>query len=161
MTCAPFVLTVALLGPTDTTAQVRPDVAGTWTMDEARSVSATQDAFVGPVVWTIAYTDKAVTVALQRGPKAYTLAFTLLATPPASPPDVVPSSRAYWQGDRLVTELAQNIRGQTVITREEWSLQPGGRELIVERLVTVEHGYSVRGGRTYNTAKDTFIKAVK
>ena len=70
-------------------------------------------------------------------------------------------SRAFWNQDRLVTELAQSIQGQAVITREEWILQPGGREFVVERLVKVEHGYTARGTRSYNTAKDTFVKTVR
>ena len=138
-----------------------PDFSGTWTMDEARSVSATQDSFVGPVVWTITQGDREVIVDLKRGPKSYVLKFPLLRSVPTSPPDDLPSSRAYWSQDRLVTELAQNIQGQAVITREEWTLLPGGREFVVERLVKVEHGYTARGARSYNTAKDTFVKAVR
>jgi hypothetical protein len=46
---ASFVLAVVLAVAT-AAAQAPPDFTGTWTMDEARSVSATQDSFVGPVV---------------------------------------------------------------------------------------------------------------
>jgi hypothetical protein len=158
MTCASLALTTALAVATTSAAQARPDFSGTWTMDEARSVSATQEAFVGPVVWTVTQTDRTITVDVKRGAKSFALTFTVVAKPPGGPPDVVPTSRAYWLNDRLVTELAQNISNQTLITREEWSLQPGGRELLIERLVRVEHGYTVRGGRSYNTARDTFVK---
>ena len=61
----------------------------------------------------------------------------------------------------LITELAQSVQGQAVITREEWRLQAGGRELLIERLVTIQHGYTMRGARSYNTAKDVFVKAVR
>ena len=157
---ASFVLAV-VLAATASAAQPPADFTGTWTMDEARSVSATQDSFVGPVVWTITQGDREVIVDLKRGPKSYVLKFPLLRSVPTGPPDALPSSRAFWSQDRLVTEMAQNIQGQAVITREEWSLQPGGREFVVERLVKVEHGYSARGARSYNTAKDTFVKAVR
>ena len=160
MTRASFALSTALF-VVSSSAQAPPDFTGTWTLDESRSVSATQDGFVGPVVWTIGQQERAITIAIARGPKNYTLTFPLLSKAPTSPPDQVPSSRAFWIEDRLVTELAQSIQGQTVITREEWTLQPGGRELIIERLVKVEHGYTMRGGRSYNTAKDTFVKAVR
>ena len=156
---ASFGLTVLLVAAS--AAQAPPDFTGTWTLDESRSVSATQDGFVGPVVWTIAQQQNAVTVAIARGPKEYTLAFPILGKAPANPPDTVPSSRAFWTENRLVTELAQSIQGQTVITREEWTLQPGGNELLIERLVKVEHGYTMRGARSYNTAKDTFVKTVR
>ena len=151
---------VLALGTTPT-AQPATDFSGTWTMDESRSVSATQDAFVSPVVWTIQQAERVVIVDIKRGPKQFTLKFPMLKTTPAGPPDEVPSSRAFWNQDRLVTELAQNIQGQAVITREEWSLQAGGRELLIERLVRVEHGYTMRGARSYNTAKDIFVKAVR
>jgi hypothetical protein len=160
MTCASFAISTVLIVAASA-AQAAPDFTGTWRLDESRSVSATQDGFVGPVVWTIAQQERAITVNIARGPKEYTLNFPLLSKAPGSPPDQVPSSRAFWIEDRLVTELAQSIQGQTVITREEWTLQPGGSELIVERLVKIEHGYTMRGGRSYNTAKDTFVKAVR
>jgi hypothetical protein len=127
-------------------------------MDESRSVSAAQEAFAGPVVWRVTQSDRSITIDITRGTKTYPLTFTLLAKPPTGPPDVVPTARAYWQEDRLVTELAQNISNQTLITREEWSLASGGRELSVERLVRVEHGYTVRGARSYNTARDIFLR---
>ena len=158
MTCASLALATALAVTTMGALQGRPDFSGTWTMDETRSVSATQEAFTGPVVWTVTQTDRAITVGIKRGPKAYALTFTVIAKPPSGPPDVVPTSRAFWLEDRLVTELAQNISDQTLITREEWRLQPGGRELLVDRLVQVEHGYTVRGARSYNTGRDTFVR---
>jgi hypothetical protein len=158
MTCASLAFAAALAVATTSAAQSRPDFSGTWTMDEARSVSAVQEAFVGPVVWRVTQTDRAITIDITRGKKAYPLTFAVLAKPPAGPPDVIPTARAYWQDDRLVTELAQNISNQTLITREEWSLGSGGRELTVERLVRVEHGYTIRGGQSYNTARDIFVR---
>ena len=156
-----FALAAVVLGLTSLSAQPGPDFTGTWTMDESRSVSATQDAFVSPVVWTIQQAEQTVIIDIRRGPKTFTLKFTMLKSAPSGPPDVVPTSRAFWNQDRLVTELAQSIQGQTVITREEWSLQPGGGELLIERLVRVEHGYTMRGARSYNTAKDVFVKTVR
>jgi hypothetical protein len=142
-------------------AQPAADFSGTWTMDETRSVSATYDAFVGPVIWSIQQSEQSVVVGIQRGPRQFTLTFPVLAQTPSAPLADVPSSRAFWEGSRLVTELAQTVQGQTVITREEWSLQSSGRELQIERLVRVEHGYTLRGARSYNTAKDTFVKTVR
>jgi hypothetical protein len=152
---------VVLALGTQPAAQPAPDFSGTWTMDESRSVSATQDAFVSPVVWTIQQRDGAVVVDITRGSKRFTRTFPLLKSTPANPPDEVPSSRAFWNEDRLVTELAQSVQGQAVITREEWRLQAGGRELLIERLVNIQHGYTMRGARSYNTAKDVFVKAVR
>ena len=159
MTCASLALATALADATTDLAQSRPDFSGSWTMDETRSVSATQEAFIGPVTWTVTQTDRTLMVDITRGARTFRLTFAVIPKAPSGPPDVVPTARAYWVEDRLVTELAQNISNQTLITREEWSLQSSGRELIVERLVRVEHGYTVRGARSYNTARDTFVRA--
>jgi hypothetical protein len=158
MNSASLVLAVALAANSSISEQARPNFTGNWSMDEARSVSATQEAFVGPVVFEVTHTDRLLTVNLKRGPKAYTLSFPIVERPPSGPPDTVPTARAYWLQSRLITELAQNISGQTLITREEWNMLADGRELVVERMVRVEHGYTVRGARSYNTARDTFVK---
>jgi hypothetical protein len=141
------------------TAQGRPDHSGTWTMDEARSESPTHEGFAGPVVWVITQTPQELAVEIKRGPKAVTLTYKLYDKQPTSPStEGVPSFRGYWDGDRLVTETAQNIQGQTVTTKETRTLQAGGRELVVERLIIVEHGYTLKGTQNYNTAKDVFTR---
>ena len=128
-------------------------------MDEARSESPTLEGFAGPVIWILRQTPDALVVDIKSGPKAITLNYKLVTKPPTGlSTDGVPSYRAYWEGDQLVTETAQNIQGQTVTTKEVRTLQPGGREMIVERLVTVEHGYTLRGAQNYGTAKDVFTR---
>jgi hypothetical protein len=141
------------------TAQTRPDHSGTWTMDEARSESPTHEGFTGPVVWVIKQTPQELAVDIKRGPRAVTLTYKLYDKQPTGPStEGVPSFRGYWDGDRLVTETAQNIQGQTVTTKEIRTLQAGGRELVVERLIIVEHGYTLKGTQNYNTAKDVFTR---
>jgi hypothetical protein len=158
---ASVTVAAVVLALTPFAVQPAPNFSGTWTMDESRSVSATQEAFVSPVVWTIQHDERLVVVDIQRGPKQFTLKFAVLASAPTAPPDEVPTARAFWNEDHLITELAQNVQGQTMTTREEWSLQAGGRELQIERLVRVEHGYTMKGARSYNTAKDIFVKKVR
>ena len=141
-------------------AQSRPDFSGTWALDESRSASATYDSHVGPVVWRITQSAAQMVVDISRGPKTFTLTFRLFDKRPLGPAaEGVPSYRGYWEGEALVTETAQNINGQTVTTRETRTLQAGGREMLVERLVQVEHGYTLRGAQSYNTAKDTFVRS--
>src|SRR5688572_17235501 len=90
-------------------AQTQPDFSGVWTMDEARSVSATQDGYVGPVAWHVTQTPQLLTIEIKRGPKSFTLNFTMYEKPPTAPAaDRIPSYRGYWDGDKLVTETAQN-----------------------------------------------------
>lgn len=140
-------------------AQDHPDFSGTWKLDEARSVSPTYDGFIGPVTWVITHTPAALVVDITRGPRTFTLTFAIRAPSPASAakPDAA-TYRASWEGDRLITESTQEIQGQTVMTKSALSLQAGGRELIVDRIVQVEHGYTLRGARSYGSGKDTFVK---
>ncbi len=142
------------------TAQSPPDFSGTWTLDEARSESPTHEGFVGPVRWVIRQSAREMIVDITRGPRTMTLTYTLYDKPPTGiAAGGVPSYRGYWDGDRLVTETAQNIQGQTVTTREVRALALDGREMQVERIVQVEHGYTLKGAQNYNTAKDLFTKA--
>lgn len=139
--------------------QVRTDFSGTWNLDESRSVTATYDTFVRPVVWTIRQSDTELTVDVTRGPKSFVLVYKLYQKRPlGAATEGVPSFVGYWDGERLITETTQSIQGQTVITHETRWLQAGGREMVVERLVKVEHGYTLRGAQSYNTAKDVFVK---
>jgi hypothetical protein len=144
------------LGPA-VALQTRPDFSGTWRLDEERSISPTYPGFVGPVVWVITQAPDTMTVEIRRGERAFTAVFTIFDKPPAGPPRP-PSYRAHWDGDTLITETTQDIEGQTVVTREARSLQNDGREMIVERIVQVEHGYSARGARSYGSGRDTFVR---
>src|SRR5262245_15764656 len=129
--------------------QTRPDFSGTWTLDDDRSISPTYPGFVGPVVWVITQTPETMTVEVHRGPRTFTVAYTLYDKLPTGPVPKPPSYRGHWEGETLVTESAQDIEGQTVETKETRSLASGGREMIVERIVQIEHGYTVRGARSY------------
>ena len=142
-------------------AQQRPDFSGTWTLDEANSDSATHQSFVGPVTWIIRQSPRQLVVEIKRGPKAMTLTFAIYDKPPGAAATGVPSYIGYWKDDALVTETAQNIRGQTVTTREIRKLQADGQQMVVERTVQVEHGYTLRRGQNYSTARDLFIKGAR
>lgn len=139
-------------------AQSRPDFSGTWRMDEERSISPTYQGFVGPVVWVIAQSADTMSVEMRRGERTFTITFALADKPPAGPAPKPPTYRGHWDGETLVTESVQDIGGQTVVTREVRSLQNAGREMIVERIVQVEHGYTVRGARSYGSGRDTFVR---
>jgi len=139
-------------------AQTRPDFSGSWTMDEKRSGSPGVPPFVGPVVWVIKQSSQVMVVDMTRGDKTQTVTYTLLDKMPANKPAPDVSHRGYWDGDRLVTETIQNIQGQTVTTREVRSLSNDGREMMVERIVEVEHGYTFKGAQNFSSVKDIFIR---
>lgn len=152
-----------------TVAQLRPDFSGTWKMDEERSGSAVHDTFVGPVSWVVKQATNQVVVERTHGGRAVSFTYTVSEKrPPArradpvveSAADAAPAHQAYWDTERLVLETPQTIQGKTVTTREVLTLASGGRELIVERVVEVEHGYTMKGAQNFSAVKDTFVKVV-
>jgi hypothetical protein len=152
-------LAVGTLLASRTIAQQRPDFSGTWSMDVSRSDSSTHEGFVGPVTWVIRQSPRQLVVDIKRGPKSMTLTYTIYDKPPGAAAGGVPSYAGYWIGDALVTETAQNIQGQTVTTKETRTLQNDGQQMHVERTVQVEHGYTLRRGQNYSSAKDVFLKS--
>ena len=78
--------------------------------------------------------------------------------PPADPLGAG-MTRAYWDGKRLVIEQGGTISGQTVSLKQSLTMDPGQGELIVERLVIVQHGYTLRGAQNYSSVKDVFARA--
>jgi hypothetical protein len=59
----------------------------------------------------------------------------------------------------LVTEAVRDIQGQTVTTKETRRLNPDGNEMLVETMLVVQHGYSLRGTPNYGTGKDIFVRS--
>ena len=142
--------------------QTQPDFSGTWTMDETRSGSPTQEGFAGPVVWTIRQSPEGFVLARKHGDKAqdFTYAWQKIAAGTTDPTVVAPSGehRAAWDGNRLVLQTLQNIQGKTVTTRETLTLAGDRRELTVERVLEVEHGYTMKDAKNFNVVKDVFTR---
>jgi hypothetical protein len=151
-----FLISVAAVLPAD--AQSRPDFSGTWAMDEPRSGSPAAAGFIRPVVWVINQSNQVMIIDITRGEKTQTLTYSLLDKAPPSKAASDGSNRGYWDGDRLVTETIQNISGQTVTMREVRALLEGGREMMVERVVEVEHGYTFKGAQNFSSVKDVFVR---
>ena len=141
-------------------ASSKPDFSGSWTLDRDQSESANQAEASAPVTLNIKHDGEAIVIETVRSgkPAARTFPIDLTARRDASQSPSV-SPRAYWDGPRLVTEGAITINGQTVSTRETLSLNPGGSEMTIERLVVVQHGYSFRGAQNYGTAKDVYKRS--
>ena len=59
-----------------------------------------------------------------------------------------------------MTETVRTVSGQTVTMREDIMLAPGGRELFVDRVVEVQHGYAVRGAKNNSTVRDVFLRVM-
>ena len=67
-------------------------------------------------------------------------------------------ARAKVKDGRIVVTTVMNVNGKTVTTDETLYATEDGRELIVERLLRVHHGYE---GATRSDAvgKDVFVRA--
>jgi hypothetical protein len=140
-----------------------PDFSGEWKMVAARSGSPLQTPPVTEMIFVIEQgpgqiaitsttgTDKPIPVVYPIGP----------APKPPADPLGAGLKRAYWDGRRLVTEQGGTISGQTVSLRQALTMDPERGELIIERLVIVQHGYTLRGAQNYSTVKDVFTRAAQ
>jgi hypothetical protein len=152
-------LTAMLLLPSTIRAQTTSDFSGTWTMDPARSESAQQGEAIKPSTVVIAQTATELRVETTRGERHESVVYSLGKTPRAAAgPAAAGQPAAYWEGDKLVTETQRPVNGMTVTVKEARTLGPTGREMTVETIVIVQHGYSMPGAKNYGTSKDIFTK---
>jgi hypothetical protein len=71
-----------------------------------------------------------------------------------------------WDGAKLITRLITDINKQAITVEEARTLNPAGREMTVEVMLVVEHGYQsggtgvLRPQNSPNTAKgvNVFVK---
>ncbi len=154
------VLGAALTLPFLAVAQGKPNLSGTWVMDLERSESAMQDGHSGPVTYVIQQLPDSLTIETRRGEQSRTVTYKLSPSEKAAGPmEGVPAARAYWDDLKLVTETARPVQGQTVTTKEVWYLDSTGSEMTVESMLEVEHGYTLRGVKTFGMARDIFKKS--
>lgn len=152
-----LVLAAGLFAPQ---APPQPDLSGTWRMVADRSGSPGQDPPVTAMTVTIKQTPTDVQVEWISGtdkPIATTYVMGPAPRQPAEPLGA-DSKLAYWDGQRLTLERGGAISGQTVSMKQLLTLDPESKELIVERLVIVQHGYTLRGTKNYATVKDVFTR---
>ncbi len=145
-------------------ARGRPDFSGTWSMDQERSESPSQNpaaVATEPVTVIVTQTDQTVTIETTRGTLKSRVSYVFSATPvlPATGTGA-PVGRASFDGDTLILEGTRVIRGQTVSTRESRTLSADGAEMTVDTVLQVQHGYSFRGGKNYGVARDVFRRSV-
>lgn len=154
-------LSAALLLPFAIHAQPARDFSGTWTMDPARSESAHQGEAVKPVSFVITQSAMQVRIETMRGNERENVLYPLTASHASASPVSTAAGHpeAYWEGDRLVTETQRPVNGYTVTVKESRTLGPSGRDMTVETMVIVQHGYSMPGAKNYGTSKDVFIRA--
>lgn len=138
-----------------------PDFTGRWRMVPERSGSATQSVPITDMTFVIEQAADQIRLDMTSG-SAPTVSVTHVIGPaPKQPADPLgkDQQRAYWDGNRLVVERGGAISGQTVSSKQTLTLSPDQSEMIVERLVIVQHGYTLKGTPNYATVKDVFVRA--
>jgi hypothetical protein len=143
-------------------AQSKPNFSGTWTMDEARSVSPHYPGYVGPVSVVITQTTTDMTISTTRGGKKDVVTYRIVeneGTPAqaTATETIRPPFKAYWNGLTLVSEVVRDVPS-TVRSKEVRTLSEDGQVMTVETTTIVDHGYTEAKAQTYGTGKDVFTK---
>lgn len=140
----------------------RANFTGSWKMVAARSESPNQTPPVTDMTFVIEQAANEIRLDMTTGAsKTVSVVYPIVAAPKA-PADPLSGDerRAYWDGARLVVERGGTISGQTVSSRQALTLNADGSEMTVERLVIVQHGYTLRGAKNYAAVKDVFARVV-
>ena len=137
-----------------------PNFSGTWNMVAARSGSPMQTPPVSTMTFAIQQQADQISIESTTGDaKSITTIYPIVPAPkPPADPLGAGLARAYWEGKRLVIERGGTISGQTVSARQALTLSADGSEMTVERLVIVQHGYTLKGAKNYASAKDVFAR---
>ena len=138
----------------------KPNFTGTWALDAKRSVSAQSADNAGPMTLVIKQTDTELGIEMRQGQRAETLIYNLdgSESKQTGKENGAFEWRARWQGPKLVTETHRNVNGATVTIEETLSLNGAQKELTVDRTLTVQHGYTMRGAKNYSSGQDVFTK---
>lgn len=161
-----IVLSIAciILGSVAGGAQSAPDFSGTWSMDLTRSEAAAQGTPIGPVTVAIRQTPGEVNIETTRNGRTEAVRYLPVSAKATGASEPMGSFR--WDGAKLVTRLVTDINKQAITVEEVRSLAPGGKEMTVEVMLVVEHGYQsggtgvVRPQNSPNTSKgiNVFVK---
>ena len=80
----------------------------------------------------------------------------------SSPPSRSAPTRscAYWDGQRLVSKRGERAAGRPCRCKQALTLDAEGTEMTIERMVIVQHGYTLRGTKNYaDRVKDVSTRA--
>ena len=71
------------------------------------------------------------------------------------------TGKAHWEGAKLVVETVRNIQDSTVTTQYVHELSRSGREMTIDKTLTVQHGYQGRSASNTGHGKDVFVRIAK
>lgn len=140
--------------------------SGTWKSDRARSESAHQATPIGSIILVISQTPEAIRIetktksqdktAVANETLTYRLDGSESTIAGASGVSVI--CKAHWEGADLVTETARNLSDSTVTTRWVLKMNASGKELVVKKTLTIQHGYQFKDANNVGTGTDIFVK---
>ena len=143
-----------VLGQSPTLPASRPDFSGSWTLDRTRSHTAES------ITLEIKQTESEISIETTSAGKASKRTYPFeVSKHSASETITAGHTHASWDGLNLVTELVADISGQTVSYRQLRYLNASRTEMTVETIAIVQHGYSIKGGKNYSTAKDVYVRS--
>jgi hypothetical protein len=167
ITC--FLILLLVLGPAAMeAADGGSNLSGTWKMDPSRSESAHQAVPMGSMVLVIKQTPAEISIETRTTADAQTpaqsevLVYKLNGseTKNALKNQEPVKTKAHWDGRKLITETERSVHEASVTTRYIHSLSANGKELKVEKTLTVQHGYQFEGAKNYGSGTDVFVKSV-
>lgn len=144
------ILISSLISPMARSAS-RPDFSGAWELDAPSAARVTL---------TIKQTPAEVTIETRSGASdvlTYKLDGSETTVAGASGTPI--TTRARWEGAKLVTETARTVNGAAVTTMHVLSLNSTGRELTVEKTLMVQHGYRSLVPRNTGSGKEVYLRA--
>ena len=166
-----FAFTVLLVGLSGTgyaQDQDKQNFSGTWLMDESRSESAHQNIPMKPSTLIIAMSGGSMTLETTHQENARSSVDELIrvnldgseSTTVANGVSIKAKGR--WEGSSLIINTVRSIQQATVTTQYVYVLGAQGHELIIDKTLTVQHGYE---GNAMNEneghGKDVFVRADK
>ncbi len=130
-------------------------------MDASRSESARSSTPSGPVTLVIKQTGTDLRMETRQNGQSETIVYKLDGSESQKPAqDNGPFQwTARWEGTKLVTDTHRNVNRATVTIKEILSLDSKVKEISVDRTLTVQHGYTMRGAKNYSSGKDVFVKS--
>jgi hypothetical protein len=145
----------------------QPNFSGTWKMDATRSESAHQDVPIGPMAIVIQQTAGEFRVETRRSDRlshavtTETLTFKLdgTETTNAAASEVPVRVKAHWDGTNLVAETTREVNDSTITTKQVFELAPSGKQITIDKSLTVQHGYMGPGVQSSTgRGTDVFVK---
>ncbi len=140
-------LATALVIPFTARAQPKPDFSGTWTLDSARSDAPPlgrggRGGGGGTATQVIKQTATELNVEITVGGGGRKAVFKLdgSETTNEGGRGGIVTSKARWDGPKLVIESHREVQGFSITTKEVRSLEAGGKEMVVETTADTPQG---------------------